>query len=113
MQNVLPRYEVEPLKGTVKRPVTRVSLVEDEDTGKKVFKREETFVEEPAGYMVYLANGGSLRVRNDAELKRLGFDAPATLVDMETSDELPAPNTSLKVHNKRMTQQSSRPQSEE
>lgn len=46
--------------------------------GKKVAKE----VEEDAGFMVRFAKGHSIRVRTEADLKRLGFDRTIPLVDM-------------------------------
>ena len=43
-------------------------------------------IEEPAGYMVFFPSGSSIRFRTDDELKRLGFDSPANLVDMESGE---------------------------
>lgn len=77
-QNIKPRYEVEELKGTVE--ITRVKR--DSEAGKNV---EET-VEVDAGYMVYFPAGHSIRVADKEELKRLGFDQPAELIDEETGD---------------------------
>ena len=49
-------------------------------------RNEETQVEVPYGYNVYFPAGHRIRVRTDAELKRLGFDKPAELIDEETGD---------------------------
>ena len=75
-QNIKPRYEVEFVDETV----TETHYV------RKDGRNEETQVEVPYGYNVYFPAGHSIRVRTDAELKRLGFDKPAELVDEETGD---------------------------
>lgn len=69
--NVRPRYEVERLEGTV----IETHVVRED--GRNVEKE----VEVPAGYMVYFPAGHSIRVRTDEELKRLGYDQPAELID--------------------------------
>lgn len=70
-QNVLPAYEVEHIDETV----TETHYVRKGD------RNETKEVEVPFGYMVYLRAGHSIRVRDDAELARLGFDKPADLID--------------------------------
>lgn len=70
-QNVRPRYEVERLEGEV----TETHVVRED--GRNVEKE----VKVPAGYMVYFPAGHSIRVRDDEELKRLGYDQPAELID--------------------------------
>ncbi len=52
--------------------------------------------------MVYFPTGSSIRVRNDGELKRLGFDQVADDVDMETGDVVPkTPVVSLRKQSER------------
>lgn len=82
--NIQPEYEVETLEGTVvEKQIKRVD-------GRNV----ETDVEVPAGYMVFFPRGHSMRVRNDAELARLGFDNPANLIDTESGEVVgPAPRS--------------------
>lgn len=75
-QNIKPRFEVEKINTMVFE--TRVTRVE----GRNV---EET-VEVPYGYAVYFPAGHSIRVRDHAELQRLGFDHPAELIDADTGD---------------------------
>lgn len=51
------------------------------------------------GYMVYFPQGHSIHVRTKEELKRLGFDRQAGLIDMESGEEVPVSmNRSLKEH---------------
>lgn len=70
-QAVKPRYEVEKIDDTV----IEKQMVRENDMN------VEKEVEVPFGYMVYMAAGHSIRVRDEAELKRLGFDKPAELID--------------------------------
>ena len=54
--------------------------------------------------MVYFPNGASIRVRTEAELKRLGFDKGADLVDMDSGDIVGnAGQTSLKARSEQLT----------
>lgn len=75
-QNIKPRYEVEH----VDEMVTETHVVREND------RNVEKKVEVPYGYNVYFPAGHSMRVRDDAELKRLGFDKPAELINEETGD---------------------------
>jgi hypothetical protein len=70
-QNIKPRYEVEFVDETVIE-----THVKRED-GRNI----EHEVEVPYGYNVYFPAGHSIRVRTTEELKRLGFDVPAELID--------------------------------
>lgn len=70
-QNIKPRYEVEAVDSTmIERRLTRVD-------GRNV----EEDVKVPYGYNVYFPAGHSMRVATDEELKRLGFDRPAELIN--------------------------------
>lgn len=69
--NIRPRYEVE----RVDEMVVETHLVRKD--GKNIEEEKEV----PYGYNVYFPAGHSIRVRNDEELKRLGFDRPADLID--------------------------------
>lgn len=75
-QNIKPRYEVEAVDETV---IETHYVRED---GRNVEKE----VEVPYGFNVYFPAGHSIRVRTDEELRRLGFDSPAELIDEETGD---------------------------
>ena len=75
-QNIKPRYEVE----AVDEMVTETHFI------RKDGRNEEKQVKVPYGYNVYFPAGHSIRVRTDEELKRLGFDRPAELIDEETGD---------------------------
>lgn len=84
-QDVRPRYQVERLEGTVSRVVTKI--VDGQ------FQQVEQ--DEPAGFMVYLPGGGSIRARSEAHLRELGID-PTThpgLIDMESGDEVAQPQS--------------------
>ena len=76
-QNIKPQYIVQKLEGKRKHTIASPS-----DKGGFDYKE----IEEPAGYMVFFPSGSSIRVRTDDELKRLGFDSPANLVDMESGE---------------------------
>ena len=76
-QNIKPQYIVQKLEGKRKHTIASPS-----DKGGFDYKE----IEEPAGYMVFSPSGSSIRVRTDDELKRLGFDSPANLVDMESGE---------------------------
>lgn len=72
-QRFVPAFMVQKLDGVIEREVIKF------DTKGK--KRVE-LVKEPAGYLVkFPSKGHSIRVRSDAELKRLGFDQTIPLVD--------------------------------
>jgi hypothetical protein len=77
MPQIKPQYIVQKLDGKRKRTVASPAK-------KGGFDYKE--VEEPAGYMVFFPSGSSIRIRTDDELKRLGFDSPANLVDMESGE---------------------------
>lgn len=69
--NIKPRYEVERVDDVV------VETHYVRENGRNVEKE----VEVPYGFNVYFPAGHSIRVRDEAELKRLGYDAPAELID--------------------------------
>lgn len=72
-QRIVPAFVVRKLPGTVEREVI---------TFDKEGKRTTRLVKVDAGYEVsFPAKGHSIRVKNDAELKRLGFDKTVPLVD--------------------------------
>tara|TARA_R100001594_G_scaffold22817_1_gene44311 strand:- start:6393 stop:6731 length:339 start_codon:yes stop_codon:yes gene_type:complete len=77
MPNVKPAYIVQRIEGKVKHTTAK-----PKETGGFDYTEKQ----EPGGYMVYLPNGDSLRVRTDGELQRLGFDSPANLVDMDSGE---------------------------
>ena len=79
-RNIKPRYEVERLDGEV----VETRIKRDAEKGMNV--EYETVV--PLGFMVYFANGNSIRVKTEAELIRLGFDVPAPLIDMDSGEEV-------------------------
>lgn len=78
-----PAYRTEKLPGTVK-VLKRVYVPE-----KRSFEDQE--IEEPAGYMVYLRRGHSIRVATRAELVRLGFHIVPRhmLTPWDTVDDMP------------------------
>ena len=80
-QNVQPQFEVEQLDGTVEKTLT---FFEDGELKTKT-------TEEAAGYMVYFPQGHSFRVKNFAELKRLGLHTAPGLVDMESGETVATP----------------------
>lgn len=87
-------FKVTALPGTMPRTFYDVEKKSRDVGGKtksthKLVKRVE---HEPAGYLVTFPNGHSIRVRDQAELARLGFDAEPGLIDM-LSGQVLAPNT--------------------
>ena len=119
---IKPRYEVHKLEGTATRRIAtpkvqlddKGKVVLDKDGNSKLlggFTYEDTEVD--AGYMVYFPNGSSIRIWDEEELKRNGFDTPASLIDMETGEGVPTPeHTSLKSRSEqkeRVTKSSKNP----
>ena len=100
MQNVRPKYEVETLEGTV----TEDYYERDMEKGMNVKKTREV----PAGFMVYFPNGNSIRVRDEEELERLGFNDEAYFIDMESGEEVQM-QTSLKKKVQRRSTASKKP----
>jgi hypothetical protein len=97
---IKPRYEVEKLDGQF--TVKRYKYVKDEKTDHGQFVREDA--KQDRGYMVYFPNGSSVHVPTEKELERLGFSEPPDLIDMESGETVPQPQTvSLKEHSARMT----------
>lgn len=86
--NIKPRFEVHAVEGTT----TEKRMVRDAEKHMNV----ETEVEVPYGYDVFFPNGNSMRVRDHAELVRLGFARPASLIDMESGEEVGTANVSLR-----------------
>ena len=77
-QRIKPAFTVQKLEG--KRKMT---IIGRDAKG----ARTEKEVERDAGYLVTLSKGHSLRVANDAELKRLGFDQTIPLIDDSDSGD--------------------------
>jgi len=75
-QNIKPRYQVERVD----------EMVEETHHVRENDRNVEKTVEVPYGYNVYFPAGHSMRVRDDAEMKRLGFDRPPELIDQDTGD---------------------------
>lgn len=77
-------YVVVELEGTVMRK--QFTLVGKEiGKGKNVrliHSREEHWVEEPAGYMVYFPRGHAIRIRDKAELRHYKLDGSPPIVDL-------------------------------
>lgn len=72
-QRIVPAFVVQKLEGTVERTM----IVFDKEG-----RKQEKVVKVDAGYLVsFPAKGHSIRVRDVAELKRLGFDKTIPLVD--------------------------------
>lgn len=70
-QAIKPRFEVEAVDDTV----TEKRIVRE--NGRNV----ETQVEVPYGFNVYFPAGHSIRVKDEEELRRLGFDHAPELID--------------------------------
>ena len=101
MSNIRPRYEVHKLEGKVEHEIFKMRV---DDEGKPSGGFESEVVDEDAGWMVYFPSGSSIRVRNEEELKRLGFDKSADLVDMDSGDVVGnTGQTSLKSRSEQLT----------
>lgn len=97
-QNVKPRYEVHD-----RRHETTVETHISREGGRNVEKK----VEVPYGFDVFFPAGHSIRVRDEAELARLGFDQPADLID-EDGEVVGKVQMSLKNHVQRRAGASTR-----
>ena len=93
MANIKPRYEVHKLPGTA----TRTYCNPRKEGG---FDYEDKEVD--AGFMVYFPNGASIRCWDGDHLKQLGFNEPASLVDMDSGDEV-GTISSLKTRSEQKT----------
>lgn len=80
---VRPAFMVEKLNGKVSR-----EIINFDPKGKKV----ATTVEVDAGYLVSFPKGHSIRVFDDAELHRLGFDRTIPLIDDDGEEVGVIPN---------------------
>ncbi len=91
---VRPRFQVEKLVGKLTRTIFRYKKkkIGDKYTNERVEERKEV----PAGFLVYTAKGDVFRVPSKAELKRLGFDQPAALIDMDSGDTVQNMQPNLK-----------------
>lgn len=77
--NIKPAFLVTKLEGKVDH-----TLIVYNDKN----EREEKIVKEDAGYMVtFPIKGASMRVRTDAELRRLGFDRTIPLINEDGDDD--------------------------
>ena len=95
VQTIKPRYEVHPYNGTT----SRTTCTFDKKKRQLVTKT----VDDEGGFMIYFPKGHSIRARDAAHLVELGFDQPATLIDMETGDEAGREDSSLRAHSDRIT----------
>lgn len=96
--NMKPRFETEQIPENKKFKRTVCS-----HDGKTFTFAEKT---EKGGYMVYFPHGHSIRVRDMAELKRLGFHRMPGVIDLETGEEVPQHVAmSLKELNSRKTRE--------
>ncbi len=78
--NLAHSYEVEEFSGKVER----TKYVHKNNTMTTVVKEEAT------GFMVYFPQGHSIRCKNKAELKKLGFEHTSEeVVDLDTGDTVP------------------------
>lgn len=110
-ENVKPKFEVHPYEGpdvNEDGTVTRTHYKYESEKGEddRIIKRGFVAyeVDEPAGFMVYLPSGASIRVRNETELKRLELIGESDLVDMETGEIIPRnEKVSLKEQSTRKT----------
>lgn len=78
-RRIVPAFTVKRLEGTVDRTM----IVFDKEG-----RRQEKVVKQDAGYLVsFPTKGHSIRVKDAAELKRLGFDRTIPLVDAEGDND--------------------------
>lgn len=101
MGNYVQKYKVYPLEQKVRKQVIdyvprqvqtgEVELAngKTEKQFKIVRERVMREVVVDGGYLVVMARGDSIRVKDEAELRRLGFAGEAPLVDAETGEEVP------------------------
>lgn len=75
---VRPAYKVKKLEGVVAKTVHY--------RDNKARKIASKVIEEPAGFMVYLMNGSSIRVKDIEGLKALGISALVPLIDGVTGE---------------------------
>jgi hypothetical protein len=90
VQQLKPRFQVKKVEGTFIKKVAYYEVIENEE-GVKIGKRL-TYKDKECdrGWMVYFPNGASIHIATEAELKRMGYDKSASLVDMESGDEVAA-----------------------
>lgn len=69
-------YLVVQLEGTVRRPVSKY----DKRGGKGLVT---TYVEEPAGYMVYFPRGHVIRLKDRKDLKHYGLSEDAPIINIQ------------------------------
>ncbi len=78
-RRIVPAFTVRKLDGKVERP-----MIKFDSKGKK----HEEIVKVDAGYLVsFPTKGHSIRVKDAAELKRLGFDRTIPLVEDGTDND--------------------------
>lgn len=97
-RDIKPKFEVEVLEGDVEETY----FERDTDRHMNVEKKRNV----PAGWMVYMANGTSMRVRTWEEMVRLGFNEQPGLIDMESGEPYAVPGqVSLKRQVQRQARQ--------
>lgn len=78
-KRIVPAFMVKKLEGMVERTM----IVFDKEG-----RRKEKLVQQDAGYLVsFPTKGHSIRVKDMADLRRLGFDRTIPLVDAENDDD--------------------------
>lgn len=85
---IKPRYQVKKLDGTYLKNIALYVPVLDEEGNKTGRRLEYEEREVPRGWMVYFPNGASIHIESEAELKRMGYNKPPTLVDLDTGDDV-------------------------
>ncbi len=109
--NFKPRFQVVKLDGEVDHEIMAYEKQKNQK-GKERPVLVRQMVKEPAGFMVYLPKGDTLRVRDEAELMRLGFGEAPELQDMESGVIMPTPDTiDLRKVNAAATNRASRSRS--
>jgi hypothetical protein len=103
MSNLKPRFQIEKLEGTRKRPVAEPKTNEK---GILLGGFDYTDTEVDAGWMVYFPSGASIHVWTRDEMERQGFLNPASLVNMDTGDEQEVSSMSLKARSEQKNKES-------
>jgi len=92
----LKRFEVEKLKGKLKKFIHKYVTTKDKVTDRITRKRTKEEIEVDAGYMVYTSRGSSIHFWNKKDLVAAGFGEQAETIDTETGEVVETRHVSLK-----------------
>ncbi len=95
-EQFLKRFEIEELKGKLKKCVYLYEVTKDKITDRIMRKRVKKEVEVDAGYMVYTSRGSSIHFWNKKDLISAGFGNASETVDMDSGDIITTRQVSLK-----------------